>query len=413
MRTGAKRFQPQQQQGTQLRVLSMSSQTQSGYGRNAIVPAEDAALTRVGFGTPMGELLRRYWHPVCLSAELGELPKFLRILGEELVAYRDRSGRVGVLGAHCCHRGTSLEYGRIEENGLRCCYHGWLFNAEGRCLEQPGEPPDSTYNERVSQPWYPAEEYHGLVFVYMGPLERKPLLPHYDTLEQESAGHVAYRNHSRGDVVRCNWLQLQENAIDPIHTFALHGYNPGVFGFTDIYSILPEIDYSRHDHSITYERDALLPGDRNFLRVVEAFVPNVRSIPPPVVEGKDPEKETERARMIGWWVPVDDENTVGFHIEAVSPDRPMFQPTGPIPDRPYEETQRTPDDREAQVSQRPIAIHALEHLATSDRGVIMFRRLLRECSRMVENGDDPPGVNRDPTKRVIESKARNAVSLAE
>ena len=118
----------------------MSNSDGSGYGRNAIVPEEDPRLTHVTFGTPMGELMRRYWHPVCLSSELGELPRFLRILGEELVAYRDKSGRVGVLGAHCAHRGTSLEYGRIEENGIRCCYHGWLYDHEGRCLDQPGEP---------------------------------------------------------------------------------------------------------------------------------------------------------------------------------------------------------------------------------------------------------------------------------
>ena len=127
----------------------------------------------------MGELMRRYWQPICMSSELTDLPKFLKILNEELVAYREKSGRVGVLGAHCCHRGTSLEYGRIEENGLRCCYHGWLYNAEGRCLDQPGEPDGSNYKDEVRQPWYPAEEYKGLVFAYMGPLDKKPLLPHY------------------------------------------------------------------------------------------------------------------------------------------------------------------------------------------------------------------------------------------
>ena len=148
----------------------MKDASGSGYGRNAVVPSEDVALTHVGFGTPMGELLRRYWQPVCLSSELTDLPKFLKILDEELVAYRDKSGRVGVLGAHCCHRGTSLEYGRIEEIGLRCCYHGWLYNEEGKCLDQPGEPEQSDYKDEIRQPWYPAEEYHGLVFAYMGPL---------------------------------------------------------------------------------------------------------------------------------------------------------------------------------------------------------------------------------------------------
>ena len=130
---------------------------------------------------------------MCLSSELADVPKRLKILCEDLVAYRDKSGRVGVLGAHCCHRGTSLEYGRIEENGIRCCYHGWLYDAFGRCLDQPGEPDESRYKDEVRQPWYPAEEYKGLVFVYMGPLDSKPLLPHYDILEDEDAEYLAYR----------------------------------------------------------------------------------------------------------------------------------------------------------------------------------------------------------------------------
>ena len=381
----------------------------SGYGRNAIVPPEDARLTHVGFGSPMGELMRRYWHPVCLSSELADLPRRLRILGEELVAFRDGAGRAGLLGAHCIHRGASLEYGRIEPAGLRCCYHGWLYDAEGRCLDQPGEPEASDYKEKVRQPWYPVEEYRGLVFAYMGPPDRKPLLPHYDTLEQEGVGHVAYRNYSRGEIARCNWLQLQENGADPIHTYALHGYDPGFLGFTSAFAIKPDLEYARRDHSVTYRRDSALPEGRRFIRVVETFVPTVRSVPPPAVEGRDPEKETEGARFIGWWVPVDDENTIGFHIEVTRPDRPMFQRTGPLPDRPYEETQRRPDDREAQVSQRPIAIHALEHLATSDRGVAMFRRLLREAVAAVERGDDPPGVVRDPARRMVRNRARNAV----
>ena len=142
-------------------------------------------------------------------------------------------------------------------------------------------------------------------------------------------------------------------------------------------------------------------------------MPNTRSIPPPAVEGKDPDKETEGARFIGWWVPVDDQNTLGFHIEVVDPGRPMFQPTGVVPDRPYEETQRTPDDKEAQVSQRPIAVHALEHLATSDRGVVMFRRLLREAIKAIEKGEDPPCTYRDRSNRIVKNQARNAVLPAE
>ena len=133
--------------------MPTSTPISSGYGRP--MPLHNAELTEAGPGTPAGELLRRFWQPVGLSAELTDLPRAVRVLGEDLVLFRDGQGRVGLLDAHCAHRGTSLYYGRIEPEGIRCCYHGWLFDAEGRCLDQPCEPPESTYEQRVRQPWYP------------------------------------------------------------------------------------------------------------------------------------------------------------------------------------------------------------------------------------------------------------------
>lgn len=387
----------------------MTNDQGSGYGRNAIVPQEDTRLTHVGLATPMGELMRRYWHPVCLSSELTDLPKFLKILGEELVAYRDKSGRVGVLGAHCCHRGTSLEYGRIEENGLRCCYHGWLYSEEGRCLDQPGEPEDSNYKDEISQPWYPAEEYKGLVFAYMGPLDKKPLLPRYDILEQDDAEYLAYRNYSRGEVAQCNWLQLQENAADPVHTYILHAWNPGLFEFSDVMGVKSTFDYVHSDRHVSYVRTTDLENGNKLTRTSTIFVATARSVPPTEVTGTDPDQETERARMVGWWVPVDDENTIGFHVELIDPTKKIFQPPhAPIP-RGYEETQRAPDDWEAQCSQRPIARHALEHLATSDRGVVLFRRHLSEAIDAMERGEDPPGIARDPADQIIIVPSGNEV----
>ena len=387
----------------------MTNDQGSGYGRNAIVPQEDTRLTHVGLATPMGELMRRYWHPVCLSSELTDLPKFLKILGEELVAYRDKSGRVGVLGAHCCHRGTSLEYGRIEENGLRCCYHGWLYSEEGRCLDQPGEPEESNYKDEISQPWYPAEEYKGLVFAYMGPLDKKPLLPRYDILEQDDAEYLAYRNYSRGEVAQCNWLQLQENAADPVHTYILHAWNPGLFEFSDVMGVKSAFDYVHSDRHVSYVRTTDLENGNKLTRTSTIFVATARSVPPTEVTGTDPDQETERARMVGWWVPVDDESTVGFHVELIDPTKKIFQPPhAPIP-RGYEETQRAPDDWEAQCSQRPIARHALEHLATSDRGVVLFRRHLSEAIDAMERGEDPPGIARDPADQIIIVPSGNEV----
>ena len=389
----------------------------SGYGRIAVVPKEDADLTHVGIGTPMGELLRRYWQPVCLSSEIDELPKLVKVLGEELVAFRDKRGRVGVLDAHCAHRGTSLEYGRIEEEGIRCCYHGWLFSVDGCCLQQPGEPPNSRYRDKVAQPAYPALEYGGLVFAYMGPLDKKPEFPLYDNLLKDSVELVAYRNVSRGRVAACNWLQLEENAMDPIHTAVLHSGFSGV-QFTQIYSIIPQIAFEETAFGMKYIRTAKLPNGRTFVREQDVFVPNARSVADNITPD-DP--HTQRSTLIGWWVPVDDSHTIGFHTEAVrvvdgvrKASNFLIAQEGRTSGtqevhRSYEDTQRYPDDKQAQESQRPIAVHALEHLGATDRGVTMFRNLLRRSLKAVAAGQDPQGVIRDPEKRVIPVVAGNTV----
>ncbi len=389
----------------------------SGYGRIATVPKEDADLTHVGFGTPMGELLRRYWQPVCLSSEIDELPKLAKILGEELVAFRDKRGRVGVLDAHCAHRGTSLEYGRIEEEGIRCCYHGWLFSVEGCCLQQPGESPSSNYKDKVAQPSYPALEYGGLVFAYMGPPDKKPEFPLFDNLLEDGVELVAYRNVSRGKVATCNWLQLEENAMDPIHTAVLHSDFSGL-QFTRIYAIIPQIAFEETAYGMKYIRTATLPNGRKFVREQDVFVPNVRS----VADNITPENpHSQRATLIGWWVPVDDAHTIGFHIEAVrtiNGERKVSnfliaqegRTSGTQEEhRSYEDTQRFPDDKQAQESQRPIAVHALEHLGATDRGVTMFRNLLRRSLKAIEAGQDPLGVIRDPRRRVVPVVSGNTV----
>ncbi len=390
--------------------------TVSGYGRIAAVPRENADLTHTGFGTPMGEVLRRYWQPVCLSRDIDALPKRVVILGEKLVAFRDKRGRVGVLDAHCCHRGTSLEYGRIEDEGIRCCYHGWLFAADGTCLQQPGEPPGSNFLNKVAQPSYPAREFGGLVFAYMGPPGTAPLFPRFDILEQPDTTLVAYRNLSRGAVAPCNWLQIQENAMDPVHTAFLHSNISGT-QFTEIYATLPQLEFEETPYGMKYIRTAKLPSGRTFRRVQEAFTPNMRSIADNITPDRPHE---ERAALIGWWVPVDDTNTIGFHVEAVRNDDTQRLSTfaqalegrtsgTQEAHRSYEDTQRHPDDREAQVSQRPIAVHELERLGTTDRGVILFRKLLRRAIEDVKAGRDPQCVFRDTAGNLIAVTSGNSV----
>src|ERR1700739_177676 len=146
-------------------------------------PADDEELTRVGPGTPCGEYLRRFWQPVILSAELRDLPRRLRILGEGLVAFRDRSGAAGLLELHCPHRGTSLEFGLISDKGIRCCYHGWLVDVGGRILKTPGERAEDTLKDLLFHGAYPVREHQGLVFAYMGPPEKVPEFPTFDAYD--------------------------------------------------------------------------------------------------------------------------------------------------------------------------------------------------------------------------------------
>ena len=152
------------------------SQKYGGYYHSQ-VPKEDEELTHVGPGTPAGEYLRRFWQPVCYADELGDTPVGLKILGEELVAFRDFSGRIGLVEAHCPHRGTSLEFGLVSERGIRCCYHGWLFDVDGTILETPGEPAGSTFKDRLCHGAYPTQEHCGTVFAYMGPPDKMPPFP--------------------------------------------------------------------------------------------------------------------------------------------------------------------------------------------------------------------------------------------
>ena len=179
---------------------------------------ETDLLTRTGPGTPGGNLLRRYWQPAALLEELpSDAPPLpIRLLGEDLVLFRDDRGNPGLLGIHCSHRGADLSYGRVEDGGLRCIYHGWLYDIHGRCIEQPGEPQGSTFHQRIRHPAYPCIEQAGIIFAYLGPGE-PPLLPAYDALTAPDARRFVTKVFQD-----CNYLQANEGNFDPTHTSYLH-----------------------------------------------------------------------------------------------------------------------------------------------------------------------------------------------
>jgi nitrite reductase/ring-hydroxylating ferredoxin subunit len=348
-------------------------------------PAADEELTRVGPGTPCGEYLRRFWQPVVLAEELSELPRRLRILGEDLVAFRDKSGAVGLLELYCPHRGTSLEFGLIAEKGIRCCYHGWRIDVDGRILETPGEPADSTLKDRLCHGAYPVHEYSGLVFAYMGPPESRPEFPLLDTYDLSG-----YRMAPRqGTVWPCNWLQVKENSMDPAHLAFLHTL-PGSQGFTDDLGVLGEWDWMETPVGMVYI-DTRRQGDRVWVRVADFILPNVHQFPP----NADPmalRNSINRPAATTWAVPLDDTHTMQIGFRRVPEGRELRRDAGFGQDgeRSYEARQQVPGDYDAQTSiHGGIARHGLEHLASTDRGVIMMRNMIRQGIRATRNGDDP------------------------
>ncbi|WP_181804199.1 Rieske 2Fe-2S domain-containing protein [Streptomyces shenzhenensis] len=390
--------------------------TGTGYGRKE--PSYDARLAEVGPGTPMGELLRRYWQPIAVSEQLtSDVPHRTRVLGENLVVFRDGQGRPGVVFERCAHRGSSLFYGRVEEDGIRCCYHGWKFDVQGHCLEQALEPDRGRRRDVARQPWYPVEERYGLVFVYMGPPERKPALPRYDALEPLEEGERYYAAWPipglppTGLVSDFSWLNMYENALDPSHVCWLHSNHSGyqIMGtggtglpeaFFDPDAVADNITYTRteygakYDHLIRDKDDNGEPRVRSFR--TELHLPNVFVLPDyvglPTDQGPD---------HVMWVVPMDDtRHRVFFSTRSSDPERLTRFALGIKQNGKdswlltEEERQRFPGDGEAQASQGAIPMHSEETLATSDRGVVMLRRMWKAMMDDVEAGRDPQNVTK-------------------
>jgi phenylpropionate dioxygenase-like ring-hydroxylating dioxygenase large terminal subunit len=390
------------------------------------IPDEDEELTHVGPGTPGGEYLRRFWHPVGVSSELKDLPKAIRILGEDLVLFRDGQGRVGLLEQHCSHRGTSLEFGTVERDGVRCCYHGWLYATDGRVLDTPGEPPESKIKERLFHGAYPTLEHKGLVFAYIGPPEKRPEFPIYDIFDWP--GYRAIPGPTgEADMTPCNWLQLAENNMDAVHTVFLHAleegraklerHRPGVdpegtiekyveVGLKEWERDVAELTDDLHSRGLEWRETpsgmmyihALRAGEMVWVRLADYILPTIDQIPRTLpLSLLSDEMAFDPPRTTTWTVPVDDTHTTSFWlqyrpetVEGTPPSRWQF--TG-MAVRSYEDRQRQPGDYEGQVSQRSIAVHALEHLGWSDTGVLLLRRMLREGIRAVQRGEDPKGVD--------------------
>jgi len=371
-----------------------SATRKSGYGRGPQTP--NAALTEVGPGTPGGEYLRRYWHPVALSSEAERAPRRVRVLGENLVIYRDGGGRVGLLHERCAHRGTSLYYGKTTDNGIRCCYHGWLFDAEGHCLEQPCEPGGGAHRDKVTQPWYPVQERYGLVFAYLGPIDCMPPLPRFDTFENPAPGGQIWPERDTAascfldsavsiDVVPYNYFQYWENILDTYHVKILHNTFTDVAQFPGVLALDFRVEWELLSDGVLAHSYRDVDG-RVLHRISQCTLPNIVAI-------GDLDGRAGNARRLNWIVPVDDVGWISFGISRGKQqwndsDAVALTPDGKTWSQMSEsERQRYPGDFEAQSSQGKITLHSEEHLGRSDKGVIMLRRLvLKQIAAMREGG---------------------------
>jgi phenylpropionate dioxygenase-like ring-hydroxylating dioxygenase large terminal subunit len=379
-------------------------------GRSASV----ADLARVGQGTPGGDWLRRYWLVVGLNAELRDVPQAVRVLGEDLVLFRDGQGQPGLLGLYCPHRGTSLEYGEPEDAGLRCAYHAWLFDRQGRCLEQPAEPKGSRSHERIRHTAYPVREQGGLLFAYLGPdADAPPPLPRYAPLVEPGG----QRQIEPPRYLDYNWFNFWENSADPCHISILHrysGYGDQTWGnrFFD-YHDMPAFNPVETEYGlkIVMRKPGPTP-DTDYVDEMYLAMPSIIQI-------GDTEyvhlKMDEAAAMRGGtnnthWLfltPNDDDHFTIYTVDHY---------TGPEPDffaklkairatevprqevKPYDKRKYMPfrgsirDEDVATQATQPLLGARREHLVTSDKGVIAFRRTVIRAIEAALRGERPKGV---------------------
>ncbi len=384
----------------------------TAYGRQQQHP--NALLTEVGPGTPCGELMRRYWQPVLAAHNVTTRPREVRILGEDLLIFRDGAGRPGLLYPRCMHRGTTLLYGHVEQDGIRCCYHGWKFSVEGECLEQPCEPLGGVNKANARQPWYPVQERYGLVWAYMGPPDKLPVLPRWDALEplEEGESYFAADNSmgAHGDpngppVVPYSWLHMNDNVMDPFHVQVLHS-TFSVTQFVREFEVMPEVDFKYIDAGVIYDAYRKLEDGREVNRISTWMMPNIMSVPSVLMEAGRP-------TGMGFSVPVDDTHSRilmcgRMRVDMMERMRGTgFSKMKKWSEMTMDEHQDIPGDYEAQAGQGPISLHSEEHLVTSDRGVAMQRRMLERNIKAVMDGGDPEGVIFDEAKAVVHVPSGN------
>jgi phenylpropionate dioxygenase-like ring-hydroxylating dioxygenase large terminal subunit len=370
-------------------------------------------LTKTGPGTPMGELIRRYWVPALLSEEIPKpdcAPAQVRLLGEELAAFRDSQGRIGLVDEHCAHRGTSLYYGRNEECGLRCIYHGWKFDVEGNVVDAPAEPPPSDFKKKIHITAYPTREAAGIVFAYLGPNSKMPLFPNYEWTQVPQT-----HTYVTKCLQECNYLQGLEGECDSSHLSFLHRFFSKDGGqplyFQDS---APAYEVEETDFGVRMVATRKTGPDQHYVRVSSFVMPVAGCVP-----ARDDGFE------IHMFVPADDAHSWRYDLG--------FKRSGPVQEE--EKTDRRSkqiqqgyekirnihnhylQDREAQRTKNftgiegflghdscatetmgPIYDRSQEHLGASDKAVIAVRKFLLSSVKTLQEGKEPPHIVTDPAK---------------
>jgi phthalate 4,5-dioxygenase oxygenase subunit len=399
-------------------------------------------LTRVGPGTPMGEVFRRYWQPALLSSEIpapDSPPVRVRLLCEDLVAFRDSNGAVGLIDAFCAHRRAPLFFGRNEECGLRCVYHGWKFDVNGECVDLPSEPPHSRMNEHISVTAYPTYEAGGIIFAYMGPASEVPAYPDYEWL-RAPAEYV----HVNKTGQHSNYLQAVEGGIDTAHISFLHNNDIKNAQQINLLDKHPKLDVDQNEYGFAYAGLRNVSDDAVYVRAYQFIMPNQTMLSGALVNFTD-----EDFSGLGFggnpnqvqghiWVPIDDENTWNYNRWYRINEGDPFDPEGVKrldhnsgrgpediipgtfwPTSNFENDYRI--DREVQrektftgipgISTQDLAMQesmagghivdrSKENLGSTDQAILTLRSILFECADAVEAGRAPIGVDPGPSSHV-------------
>lgn len=379
-------------------------------------PEHNRLVCETGSGTPMGEVMRRYWQPVGVTDDLkpGGKPKAIKVMGEELVLFRDDRGKPALLGLHCSHRLTSLAYGRVEDGGIRCPFHGWLYDASGRCLEQPAEP--EPFCQRVRHLSYPCEESGGLVFAYMGPADKKPLLPRYEVLAREDGTRKV-----NCYTINSNYLQNLEGAVDTVHSAYLHRDD-----WSQVKHLLwsmpkPEVVFLETAYGI-WQKTQQPDANKGYVRPLYTYFIMPAGFGRLQESRLDP-KNSQIQKHQSWYVPIDDTKTARFEVGFAPlkrggkpyewPSGNPYKPPGPENDyyRNYEGVdtisgiptrtaasgvkQFVVQDSMVNESQGVIVDRAQEHLGTHDKVLTAIRLMLFLAIEEVRKGRDPKHIIRE------------------